>query len=157
MTQDVDEEGWAYSFSFNPAFSWHGNHVWFHSFVRRRRWLRKRVKIPDTGDFSSCEGSPERPHGLNQDYFTIHSRQLMDGSSGPMSGARKQRRSVMEGSEWTTQNAEIDDLEEEGLITDIPKLMRVLKIARLDRERIEVAGRFLEEGGEEVAYLPDRV
>lgn len=64
----------------------------------------------------------------------------------------------MEGSEWTGQNAEMDDdLEEEGLITDIPKLLRVLKIARLDREKIEVVEKFLKDGGEEVAYLPERV
>ncbi|RPB02479.1 hypothetical protein L873DRAFT_1732690 [Choiromyces venosus 120613-1] len=159
MTQDVDEEGWTYSFSFNPAFSWHGNHVWFHSFVRRRRWLRKRVKISHNPDFSSREGSQERPHGLNQDYFTIHSRHLVDGgSTGTGAGKKKPRRSVMEGSEWTGQNAEMDDdLEEEGLITDIPKLLRVLKIARLDREKIEVVEKFLKDSGEEVIYLPERI
>ncbi|PUU72161.1 hypothetical protein B9Z19DRAFT_1069976 [Tuber borchii] len=158
MTQDVDEEGWTYSFSFNPVFSWHGNHVWFHSFVRRRRWLRKRIKMSHNPDFSSREGSRERPHGLNRDYFTIHSRHLDGGSTRTGVGKRKQRRSVMEGSEWTGENAEMDDdLEEEGLITDIPKLLRVLKIARLDREKIEVVEKFLKDGGEEVAYLPERI
>ncbi|CUS15280.1 unnamed protein product [Tuber aestivum] len=159
MTQDVDEEGWTYSFSFNPAFSWHGNHVWFHSFVRRRRWLRKRIKIFYNPDFSSREGSQERPHGLNQDYFTIHSRHFSDGGSAGAGGRKKrQRRSVMEGSEWTGQSAGMDDDdEEEGFITDIPKLLRVLRIARLDREKIEVVEKFLKDGGEEVAYLPERI
>ncbi|PWW72413.1 hypothetical protein C7212DRAFT_287717 [Tuber magnatum] len=159
MTQDVDEEGWTYSFSFNPAFSWHGNHVWFHSFVRRRRWLRKRIKISYDPDFSSREGSQERPHGLNQDYFTIHSRHFVDGgSTGAGAGKKRQRRCVMEGSEWTGRDAGMDDdLEEEGFITDIPKLLRVLRIARLDREKIEVVEKFLKDGGDEVAYLPERI
>ena len=44
MANDVDEEGWQYSFAFFKGLAWHGTHPWFHSFVRRRRWLRKRVR-----------------------------------------------------------------------------------------------------------------
>lgn len=28
MSHDVDEEGWEYSFSFQPRFAWHGSHPW---------------------------------------------------------------------------------------------------------------------------------
>ncbi|KAL7267708.1 hypothetical protein RUND412_009692 [Rhizina undulata] len=144
MTQDVDEEGWTYSFSFNPHFAWHGTHIWFHSFVRRRRWLRKRIKLPSEN--SSREASRERGHGLNQDYFTIHSKHR-DG----VAGSFKQRRTVMEGGDWDDDESE----EEAEEITDVPALMRVLKKARLDREKVEAVERFVEEGGEEVAYLAD--
>jgi hypothetical protein len=41
MSRDVDEEGWEYSFFFR-GFAWHGISPWFHSFVRRRRWIRLR-------------------------------------------------------------------------------------------------------------------
>ncbi|KAK9245869.1 hypothetical protein V1506DRAFT_217504 [Lipomyces tetrasporus] len=44
MTYDVDDQGWSYSVSF-MSDKWHGAHVWFHSFVRRRRWIRKRRRV----------------------------------------------------------------------------------------------------------------
>lgn len=46
MCRDVDEQGWEYSLLFRGT-AWHGNHPWFHSFVRRRRWIRKRVRVQD--------------------------------------------------------------------------------------------------------------
>jgi len=155
MTHDVDEEGWAYSFSFNPAFAWHGNHVWFHSFVRRRRWLRKRIKVSPRSHSASAHGAvadygssredsiDRAGHGLNRDYFTIHSRQV-------------KRRSVIDGSEWGTDRKDEDeDIEED--ISDIPTLMKVMKRSRLDREKIEAVAKFVEGGGEEVAYLADQM
>lgn len=39
MAYDVDDQGWSYSWRFGSD-TWHGSHVWFHSFVRRRRWIR---------------------------------------------------------------------------------------------------------------------
>lgn len=160
MTEDVDENGWAYSFSFSPAFAWHGNHVWFHSFVRRRRWLRKRVKLPTqkngtgaaAGDYgSSRTGSVERAgHRLNNDYFTIHTRRERD--SWHARGSHK-RKSVMEGSDWGGD----DESDEEVEIKDIPSLMNIVRKARLDREKIEAVLRFVEDGGEEIAYLAEKV
>lgn len=41
MAYDVDDQGWSYSWRFGSEV-WHGSHVWFHSFVRRRRWIRLR-------------------------------------------------------------------------------------------------------------------
>lgn len=169
MTTDVDEEGWTYSFSFNPSFSWHGTHIWFHSFVRRRRWLRKRVKLHTHESGSACgsrEGSRERPHGLNPDYFTIHSR-VRSVAGGTTAGgtagvAKKPRRSVMEGAGWSWKDEDGDgkedseQLEEEG-ITDVPRLMSVLHNSRLDREKIEAVEGFLRDAGEEVSYLPERI
>jgi hypothetical protein len=159
MTPDVDEEGWSYSFSFSPVFAWHGNHVWFHSFVRRRRWLRKRVKIPPQNssstsargitDFdSSCEGSVERAgHRLNSDYFTIHSR----GSAGVNA---KKKRSVLEGNDWGGVS---DESDEETEITDIGTLMSVAKKARLDREKIEAVVQFVAAADDDIVYLPEKV
>lgn len=39
MARDVDDQGWSYSWRF-CSDTWHGSHIWFHSFVRRRRWIR---------------------------------------------------------------------------------------------------------------------
>lgn len=46
MSGDVDEQGWQYSFSFSSS-QWHGTHPWFHSWVRRRRWVRLRHRAPE--------------------------------------------------------------------------------------------------------------
>ena len=67
MSLDVDEEGWQYSFFFRKC-AWHGNHPWHHSFVRRRRWLRKRVRRPRglervAGDLFSVGTAPTRTSG----------------------------------------------------------------------------------------------
>ncbi|RPB17142.1 hypothetical protein P167DRAFT_569624, partial [Morchella conica CCBAS932] len=171
MTTDVDEEGWTYSFSFSPAFSWHGTHIWFHSFVRRRRWLRKRIKLhtPNGSECSSRNTSRERGHGLNPDYFTIHSHSrhhattTITGSTTLTNGTTtKKKRNVMAGEGWDWKDEDGDGREDseqaqhEG-IKDIPTLMNVLRASRLDREKVDAVRNFLEEAGEEVEYLAGRV
>ncbi|VVT56216.1 uncharacterized protein SAPINGB_P004898 [Magnusiomyces paraingens] len=47
MAYDVDDQGWSYSWRF-ASNAWHGSHVWFHSFVRKRRWLRLRHRLIPT-------------------------------------------------------------------------------------------------------------
>lgn len=49
MSLDIDDQGWAYSWRFGSN-SWHGNHIWFRSFTRRRNWLRLRQKIRSDPD-----------------------------------------------------------------------------------------------------------
>lgn len=55
MSGDVDDQGWCYSWRFGSQH-WHGTHIWFRSFVRRRTWkrLRRRVvriqPVPPTTD-----------------------------------------------------------------------------------------------------------
>lgn len=127
MTIDVDDQGWMYSFSFSNQFSWHGTHVWFHSFVRRRRWLRKRVKVRSS---RALNDYVVEPHGFN-DYFTIHSHQMHHEGY------------VDEGF----------DYEEE--ISNVPNLMTALKNRTLDRHKIWVIARFVKEGGVEVMYLAE--
>lgn len=64
MSRDVDEQGWEYSFWFQDSAAWHGNHPWFHSFVRRRRWLRKRVRakhLADIGEDQRTESPRSEP------------------------------------------------------------------------------------------------
>ncbi|ODQ65809.1 hypothetical protein NADFUDRAFT_24734, partial [Nadsonia fulvescens var. elongata DSM 6958] len=41
MSGDVDDNGWSYSFRFGSN-TWHGTNIWFHSWVRRRKWKRVR-------------------------------------------------------------------------------------------------------------------
>ncbi|KAF3915020.1 hypothetical protein ABW21_db0200258 [Orbilia brochopaga] len=152
MIGDVDEEGWQYSFAFRGS-KWHGNAVWWHGFVRRRRWIRKRVKrrLPDGVDDA---------HNLTPEYFTIHSRHtsVLTEPSGYYSSSIRslERNSKLEEYPTATQESEDSELEDVE-IHDIPGLMRAFKHARLDREKIEALNNFLEHGGAEVIYLADSI
>lgn len=149
MSRDVDEEGWEYSFSFNRGFSWHGSHPWGHSWVRRRRWLRKRVRKHN----HHHEGRPNQrhmseAHHLNTDYFTIHpSNNLSRSNSLVPSTLLDKMRARMEE----------EYLEEPAEIKDIGTLMIQLKRAALDREKIVLVRYFVDNAGEDVYYLVEQV
>lgn len=143
--EDVDEDGWEYSFAFSKKFSWHGP-TWWNSFVRRRAWIRKRVQ--KHSGYRVQEG-----HMLNSDYFTIHPAQ--DRSRSRASSANesaKNRYSV-------TQQArrEIEEAVVVEDICDIGSLMRALRFARIDREKMEAVENFIEHGGDELYYLRERM
>jgi hypothetical protein len=140
MSLDVDEEGWQYSFLFRGS-PWHGNHPWFHSFVRRRRWLRKRIKqkIPP----KTKEAIRERMFG---DAFSVGTTLARANTPGAINTPGTA--SLVNSSSQTSINEEIRD-------TVI--LMRRLKKAAIDREKIVVINRFVDEGGEELYYLAEQV
>lgn len=132
MSGDVDQDGWEYNFVFhNNSASWHGTKVWFHAFVRRRRWLRKRKR--------RSSGERHDPnHNPVEDYFTIYSttnRNSISFDDGPAS-----RTSI------------VDDA-----IPDYATLHRVMRRARLDREKVDALGKFIDEGGDEVQLLGGHV
>lgn len=133
MSHDVDEEGWQYSLWFRGT-AWHGNHPWFHSFVRRRRWLRKRVKqrLPPKSKMN------ERLFGDTFSVGTTLAR-AMTSTTAPMSSQASGKSSLYED------------------IRDIPTLMRKLKNAAIDREKIVSINKFIEDGDEELHYLAEQV
>lgn len=140
---DVDSDGWEYSFSFSKKFSWH-RPKWWCSFVRRRAWIRKRVK--KHGGYIE-----NNAHMLNPDYFTIHSTQERSrsrGSSVPTSD--KNRLSF-----YSRHEAEADMVPED--ITNIGALMKALRLARIDREKTEAVESFIEHGGDDLYYLADNM
>ena len=152
MSGDVDEQGWQYSFSFGSR-AWHGSHPWFHCFVRRRQWLRLRVKR--TMKMRLGQSNFERAHMLNDDYFTIHSSAAKDQrqtSIVPMSATQSAYSGMTSGNKGN--DADLLELEE---ITDIPMLMYALKCAIVDREKLDYLKRFVEQGGEELYYLNEKV
>jgi hypothetical protein len=148
MSSDVDDQGWQYSFSFASS-AWHGTHPWFHSFVRRRRWVRLRVKkASERGRRGRSHF--EMAHMLNEDYFTIHTaKKKRAASAGPSS-----RGPSTYLSRAPTNADEGVPLEEIG---NIPTLMYALKNARVDREKLDILRRFVEEGGQELYYLDGKV
>lgn len=153
MSHDVDEEGWEYSFSFNKGFAWHGSHPWFHSFVRRRRWLRKRIKIHPLRSHGN-KGVIKDSHMLNADYFTIHAKQDPSRESS-VDRTTNHHSNYLSNTGYNGDNSDSDV--EFGEIGDLAALMAVLKRARVDREKIAAVKNFVEHGGDELYYLGDRM
>ncbi|KAL2854347.1 hypothetical protein BJY01DRAFT_231930 [Aspergillus pseudoustus] len=149
MSGDVDEQGWQYAFSFASS-SWHGTHPFFHSFVRRRRWVRLRVKRASERHRRS-RTDLEMAHMLNADYFTIHSAVTQKRAS---SSERASRATSVNLAGNSTGIAEEVFLEE---IRNIPSLMHALKAAVVDREKLDAVKTFLEEGGDELYYLDETI
>ncbi|KAJ5103989.1 Meiotically protein [Penicillium argentinense] len=148
MSGDVDEQGWQYSFSFSSS-QWHGTHPWFHSWVRRRRWVRLRTKIPEKRPRG--RSGFEQAHMLTEDYFTIHSSKVRSREQS-VTGLSRVESGFL--SRVSTKMDEEAHLEEIG---DIPTLMHALKLTSIDREKIDVLKKFVEEGGEEIYYLNDKI
>ncbi|KAK3679063.1 hypothetical protein LTR78_001516 [Recurvomyces mirabilis] len=142
MSRDVDEEGWEYSLLFRQEFNWHGNHPWFHSFVRRRRWLRLRRRK------NTLHSATEKSHELTPEYFTIHPKTLKSGSDGYGSGVQSPTRTPRRGKEVDVEKMEV---------TDIASLAHALRVASVDREKLTAVRKFISNGGDELFYLSDRM
>lgn len=152
MSRDVDEDGWEYSFAFYGC-AWHGNHPWFHSFVRRRRWLRKRVRkqVHHARGQSVGQKHMSEAHMLTSEYFTIHPSRYrsLDGDR-PGSIAT----SI---SGWRNSVADDDVASEIGDVRDINTLLRLMRKATIDREKIVLARNFLQNADDEIQYLVDEI
>ena len=153
MSHDVDEEGWEYSFSFQKGFAWHGSHPWFHSFVRRRRWLRKRVKVHHLYPHRK-HGGMKDAHMLNADYFTINANRDPSRESSADRTTNHHSSYLSSAGNYDNQSDSDMDL---GEISDIAFLMTVLRNARVDREKIAAVKNFMQHGGDEIFYLGDRM
>ncbi|OLN85905.1 Meiotically up-regulated gene 65 protein [Colletotrichum chlorophyti] len=136
---EMDEYGWEYSFMFSKKFSWHGP-KWWNSFVRRRAWVRKRVR-------KKPEDVPEDPHMLNSDYFTVTPANHSRASS--VAGSR--RGSI---SKSSTQTSVAD---EKPNIEDIWTLMAALRASRIDREKIEAVENYLTHAKDNLEHLQDEM
>jgi hypothetical protein len=138
--EDVDEEGWSYSFAFYKKFSWHKAR-WWNSFVRRRAWIRKRVK--KNGGYLAQDS-----HMLNPDYFTVRpSSERGRGRSSSVASSRPGSRLSM-----STANT---DAGERPAIEHADDLLHVLRVSRIDRERIEAVDNYLANAQDELEGLQD--
>ncbi|KAI9746548.1 MAG: hypothetical protein M1818_000261 [Claussenomyces sp. TS43310] len=142
-TEEVDEDGWEYSFMFSKKFSWHGP-TWYNSFVRRRAWIRKRMKLKNTSHVQEA-------HMLSADYFTIHPNiERSRSQSTSRAGSVK----YSNGSLARCKTKEVRVKEE---ICDIGHLMRVLMDCRIDREKVEAVENFVDHAEDEIYYLKERM
>jgi hypothetical protein len=143
--EDVDEDGWEYSFAFGKKISWHGPQ-WWNSFVRRRAWTRKRVK--KHSGYSSSQ-----PHMLTPEYFTIlPAQEQIQSQATSMDASVGNRYSLS-----SLANREMEDENVLEDIKDITSLMKVLRFARIDREKMEAVENFIEHGGDDLYYLRDHM
>jgi len=153
MSQDVDEQGWEYSFMFQRTFPWHGTHPWGYSWVRRRRWIRKRVRKHRHLADGRVEGGQamKDAHKLNADYFTIQAS--VQGRSLGMASAP----STVKASSFNLQRLVGTTDEDYGDIDDLPTLIQRLKKSEVDREKMNLVLQYIEQGRQDVYYLADEV
>ncbi|KAH8670878.1 hypothetical protein BX600DRAFT_509612 [Xylariales sp. PMI_506] len=147
-----DKDGWEYSFMFSKRFSWHAPR-WYNSFVRRRAWIRRRIRKQDRGAQS------EDPHLLHSEYFSVvpSNQQLR-----PISSSSSRNPSVLSGassgvnggltskevSRGSAMLCHAEDNPEAATrkvdLTTIDALMTLLRRSRIDREKLEAVENYLE-------------
>lgn len=153
MSRDVDEEGWEYSAFFRVGFNWHGNHPWASSWVRRRRWVRMRRRK------DRRHVTKEKSHELTAEYFTIHPRTAFSGSEERWSQFRSASPSELatRGQTFAATQMNDDADGDKTEITDVGSLVRALRRATVDREKLVALRQFVANAGDELYYLPERM
>ncbi|KAK9382561.1 uncharacterized protein V2V93DRAFT_343562 [Kockiozyma suomiensis] len=181
MTYDVDDQGWSYSIGFSSK-AWHGAHVWFHSFVRRRRWIRKRRRVnnlEDSVEYPNNPGIPDRikskkaysiVEGTPLNYFSIESSSVKAREKHEQIRlANRHQRSLSAVAEdsskpktldeenksmdlWFSDDEEGDEASIEKIFT-IGGLMRKLKKLRLDRQKIDAIEQFVCSSRDDIVLL----
>ncbi|KAI3322583.1 hypothetical protein HD806DRAFT_500438 [Xylariaceae sp. AK1471] len=129
----TDSDGWEYSFMFSKMFSWHGP-KWYNSFVRRRAWIRRRVKIG-----FGYQAIDE--HAMNPSYFTVTAKQQERGPFRTVTELERSQR----GSQRSPERSK--DVESTPTATEIKTggdLMATLRRARVDREKLEAVENYIE-------------
>jgi len=153
MSLDVDEQGWQYSFMFQNRFTWHGVHPWFHSFVRRRRWIRKRVRtaamtkavLDDAAPDSRSKKAATNTSNLGSEYFSV--RAMGNNNGGIASGSASANTSHVLGAPHEPHDA--------GEVLNVQDLLQRLKKTTLDREKIALVLRYVDGAGEDLHHLAD--
>lgn len=140
----VDEDGWEYSFAFSKKFSWHKAR-WWNSFVRRRAWIRKRVK-KDVGYLGQQD-----PHMLNPEYFSVRPSSEIARDRSP---SRASKASSIRGSRLSMSTVNKESVGQ-PVIEHADDLLRVLRVSRIDREKIEAVDNYLENAQEGLGGLQD--
>lgn len=144
---DADKDGWEYSFMFSKKFSWHGPR-WWNSFVRRRAWIRRRVKK------TASYGNHGDPHLLNPEYFSVEvvsklQHPVLSGPSSVADGASRTSQCFMHEEDAVATAAQaIETLED---------LMPMLRRLRIDREKLDAVENYLEHATDELLGLQEHM
>ncbi|KAI1085268.1 hypothetical protein F5B20DRAFT_137483 [Whalleya microplaca] len=152
---ETDSEGWEYSFMFAKAFSWHGP-KWYNSYVRRRTWIRRRVK-------KGIGYEAYDPHQMNPDYFPTASTQTHHHKTA-MTADEVERASNGQPSpitrEFTRDSRDVkgDGQEDTELQKDVRTagdLMTLLRRTRIDREKLEAIENYIRHCSDDLLQLSE--
>ncbi|KAI1118457.1 hypothetical protein F5Y14DRAFT_215161 [Nemania sp. NC0429] len=138
----ADGDGWEYSFMFSKKFSWHRPN-WYGSFVRRRAWIRRRIKI-------SIGYQAADEHAMNPAYFTVEARRR---SPSPFAITNGSERVSLDRRSWVSQGnsrrsresarGEADDSSAPPEAKTAQDLMIILRQSRIDREKLEAVENYV--------------
>ncbi|KAI0387088.1 hypothetical protein F5Y04DRAFT_242981 [Hypomontagnella monticulosa] len=141
----TDGDGWEYSFMFSKKFSWHGP-KWYNSFVRRRAWIRRRIKK----GFGYLANNDPR---MSLEYFSVTpTRNDADRGSISQLTAHASVDSPRKSRESKRGEEEIEIQIE---ITSVDELMTVLRRSRIDREKLEAVENYIEHCADDLHQLQD--
>ncbi|KAI1431281.1 hypothetical protein GGR50DRAFT_680278 [Xylaria sp. CBS 124048] len=138
----TDSDGWEYSFMFSKKFSWHPP-KWYNSFVRRRTWIRRRIKT-----HLAYRATYEPP--MNEAYFSILPKKRDPSPFGAASDL--ERTSMDRYSRRSQEDSRISgDRSKRGQensplplqIKTTEDLLAVLGKCRIDRERLEAIENYI--------------
>jgi hypothetical protein len=128
---------------FSKKFSWHGP-KWYNSFVRRRAWIRRRIKIG-----FGYQAIDE--HAMNPSYFTVTSKQQERSAFGTVA---ELGRNSADRQSWRSQRdarrsrdgsrEDVDNTSTANEIKTGGDLMAVLRRLRVDREKLEAVENYIE-------------
>ncbi|KAI1649179.1 uncharacterized protein F4817DRAFT_332060 [Daldinia loculata] len=139
-TRQTDSDGWEYSFMFSKKFSWHGPKC-YNSFVRRRAWIRRRIKKRHGYQMND-------PH-MYHEYFSITPARIELGRTSVNQMAAR----IFRKSRGTRRDE--DDAIAMVDITTTDELMLILRWSRIDREKLEAIENYIEHCTDDLQKLQD--
>ncbi|RKF81072.1 Meiotically up-regulated gene 65 protein [Golovinomyces cichoracearum] len=141
----ADEPGecWKYSFAFNGRFSWHRGR-WWNSFVRRRAWVRKRVK--KKLEYDENESYMFSSHNS----LAYHTGSRYNNQLSSLKGKNSSSYDLFIGKRST-------DVEKIKNIHDISTLKKAFRSVRIDREITEFVQNFIKNGSDDLFNLKDQM
>lgn len=149
-----DSDGWEYSFMFSKKFSWHPP-KWYNSFVRRRAWIRRRIKIS-----IGFEAADE--HAMNPAYFTVSARKREPSpfatvrETERLSADRQSRRSQGDSRRSRERSrGDMDSLSIPQEVGTTADLIAILRQLRIDREKLEAVENYINNCTDDLLHLQD--
>ncbi|KAH8156887.1 hypothetical protein CIB48_g11367 [Xylaria polymorpha] len=152
----TDGDGWEYSFMFAGKFSWHSPN-WYSSFVRRRAWIRRRIKIS-----SGYQAMDEQ--SMNPAYFIVATKQREPSPAATASAVgrpsmdRQSRRS--QGDSRRSRDRLSADTDNASIPPDVKTtedLMAMLRQSRIDREKLEAVENYINNCADDLLHLQDHM
>ncbi|KAI0972422.1 hypothetical protein F4678DRAFT_60187 [Xylaria arbuscula] len=152
----ADSDGWEYSFMFSKKFSWHSP-KWYSSFVRRRAWIRRRIKVS-----VGYQGTSEQV--MNPAYFTVASKQrerslITTVNEVERPSLDRQSRRSQDGSRRSRERSRGDEVQTEVSleVKTTEDLMVILRQSRIDRERLEAVENYINNCTDDLLHLQDHM